>query len=391
MVGDGIFTVTLALETLRVDDHPTALSFVLAARLAPTVLLLLLGGVIVDRVPPRMAMLVSDAVRGLTVAFITLGVATGRLRLWELVVMAVIFGIGDAFSTPAEVAIVPELLPTELLVQGNALTATSQQGAKFAGPAIGGIIAAAFGLAWGFGLDAASFAVSAVTLAIMTRRQTRPPTGRSMLAEAREGLRYCFSQRWLWVAMVASGVANFAAFAPVLVLVPVLIRNGMHQPPVALGFVIAAGGVGGALTSIIVGRTGAPRLRVTAIWLSWALASSAVIGLAFAPNPWVAGLLVAVVWAMLMYGNVLWTPLMQERVPASLLGRAASVDWMFSFVGTPVGMVVAGVVAGRVGPRTALFAGGIVAAITVLGVLVPGVRDPERRPVEQPVQQETSV
>ena len=57
---------------------------------------------------------------------IAAGVAAGHIRLWELLTMAVIFGIGDAFFDPASVAIVPELLPAELLVQGNALTATSQ-------------------------------------------------------------------------------------------------------------------------------------------------------------------------------------------------------------------------------------------------------------------------
>jgi MFS family permease len=60
LIGDGVYTVALALETLRIDNHPLALSLVLAARLLPTVLLLVAGGVIVDRVPRRMAMLTSD-------------------------------------------------------------------------------------------------------------------------------------------------------------------------------------------------------------------------------------------------------------------------------------------------------------------------------------------
>jgi MFS family permease len=60
LIGDGIYTVALALETLRIDNHPLALSLVLAARLLPTVLLLVVGGVIVDRIPRRFAMLASD-------------------------------------------------------------------------------------------------------------------------------------------------------------------------------------------------------------------------------------------------------------------------------------------------------------------------------------------
>src|ERR1700692_2287211 len=72
LVGDGVYTVALALVTLRIDDHPLALSFVLAARLLPTVLLLLAGGVIVDRIPRRLALLAADPPRGAAVAVIAL-------------------------------------------------------------------------------------------------------------------------------------------------------------------------------------------------------------------------------------------------------------------------------------------------------------------------------
>ncbi|MGA7988439.1 MAG: MFS transporter [Candidatus Dormiibacterota bacterium] len=81
LVGDGVFMVALALETLHIDDHPAALSLVLAARLVPTVLLLLVGGVIVDRIPRRVAMLVSDVTRGLAVAVVALLVALGDVEV----------------------------------------------------------------------------------------------------------------------------------------------------------------------------------------------------------------------------------------------------------------------------------------------------------------------
>jgi hypothetical protein len=78
-LGDGIFTVTLAIETLRLDHHATGLSYVLAARLLPAVLFTLAGGVLVDRVPRRLVMLASDVARGAAVAVITVLVATGEI------------------------------------------------------------------------------------------------------------------------------------------------------------------------------------------------------------------------------------------------------------------------------------------------------------------------
>jgi Transmembrane secretion effector len=160
MAGDGIFTVALAVETLRVDSHPLALAIVLAARLVPTVLLLLLGGVVVDRVPRRLAMLASDVVRGAAVVTISILIAQRSLDLGGLLVMSAIFGVADAFFSPASTAVVPEVLPAELLVQASALSSMSRVFARqLLGPALGGVLVAAVGTAWSFGLDGASFAV----------------------------------------------------------------------------------------------------------------------------------------------------------------------------------------------------------------------------------------
>jgi DHA3 family tetracycline resistance protein-like MFS transporter len=164
-LGDGIFTIALALEALHIDPHPSGLAFVLAARAVPSVCLALVGGVVVDRVPRRMAMLVSDVVRGVAVASIAVLVATGALHLWALIVMSVVFGAADAFFGPASMAFLPELLPAGLLVQGNALSQTSNQLTQgLLGPAVGGFVVLAIGTAASFGFDAASFAVSAACL-----------------------------------------------------------------------------------------------------------------------------------------------------------------------------------------------------------------------------------
>jgi MFS family permease len=380
LVGDGVFIVALALETLRIDNRPAALSFVLAARLLPTVLLLLVGGVIVDRIPRRMAMLVSDVSRGLAVTAIAALVALDVMQVWELVVLSVIFGAADALFYPASTAVVQEILPAELLVQGSALSSTSHTAAQvLVGPALGGLIVASLGYDWAFAVDAASFAVSAGCLLAMARLPRPKPSGRSALAEAREGLRYCRSQPWLWGTIVAAGIANFASFAPLAILIPLLVNDVLHQGAVALGLVFAAGGLGGIVVSLLVVRLGAPRHRITAMWVGWGIAAVGVIGLAVAPNIWLAGACALVVLGMLQYGNLLWNPLMQELVPEDLIGRASSVDWTVSLSLSPLGVITAGALAGAIGVRTTILAGALI-SVLMTGVLVlPGVRDPERR------------
>lgn len=378
MFGDGILNVALPLQALQLDRDPIGLSLVLMARVAPTVCTLLIAGVVVDRVPRRLSMLASDAVRGLAVAVIAVGIVAGGLRLWALIAMSAVFGVADAFFLPSMLAIVPEVLPGDLLVRGGALMSGSQQVARMlAGPALGGLIVAIAGFGAAFTADAASFAVSTAALLAVRGRPGPARIRRSVLAEAREGLRYCLSQRWLWMTIAALGIANLVAYAPLPLLVPLLVKNALAGGPRALGLVTAASGAGGLIATVAAGRLKPPRRPMVVIWVSWGLAGIAVAGLGLAQNAWVAGLLVALCWAVVMYGTVLWNALMQARVPTALLGRASSVEWLLSYAGSPVGVVAAGAVAGAFGPRAVLGVGGSLAALMALVLLVPGVREPQ--------------
>lgn len=204
-----------------------------------------------------------------------------------------------------------------------------------------------------------------------------------MLADALDGLRYVRSQPWFWVTVVAAGLANFAAFSPLSVTVPLLVRHVLNESAAALGLVLAAGGLGGAITSLVLGRLGAPRRRITAMMVGWSLSGASMVLLGLAPQIWLVGLGQFLVWAGLLYGNTIWSALMQDLVPANLLGRASSVDWLVSICLSPLGIVVAGFVAGAIGVRNTIVAGGVLATLMVLALLVPGVRDPEKRLPEE--------
>lgn len=378
LVGDGIFTVALPLEVLRQTGSPLALSVVVAARTLPAVLLLLVGGALVDRLSRRSVMLASDLCCAVAVGLVALLMALGDARVWELVVLSAFFGTTSAFFRPASSAIVPELLPPHLLVSAGALGSLSQSMAKYlVGPLAGGVLVTAIGNTWAFGLNAASFALSAVCLTFV-RRTDRPgaATG-SLLGEIRDGLRHCRSEPWLWWSIVGVGPANLVCFAALPVMIPLFVTDVLNGGALALGVLFAASGAGGALASGVAGRW-PPRRRMTAIWTAWAGVGAAAAGLALAPWLWLAALFTAAAWFGLSYGNILWYSLMQREVPSGLLGRVASVDWALSMGLTPLGVIVGGLAAGAIGVRPTLIAGGVLAACTACVLLVPGVRAPDR-------------
>src|ERR1700690_4010144 len=109
VVGNGLFLVALPLEVLQISNSPLNLALVISAQTIPSVLLLLIGGTLVDRLSRRVVMLVSDSVRGTSVLRLAALVARHDARLWEFIVLAVVFGSADAFFLPASTAIAPDI------------------------------------------------------------------------------------------------------------------------------------------------------------------------------------------------------------------------------------------------------------------------------------------
>jgi Transmembrane secretion effector len=382
LLGDGVLTVALAWQTLQLSPSPTALALVMFARATPRILLMLLGGVISDRLPRRLVMLAADLVQALAVGVLALLAAGGQLRLWHLVALAAVASAASAFFLPASTALLPELLATDLLLPANALSTSSRVlAAQFAGPALGGLLVAAAGTAAAFAVDAASFLVSVATLAMLrTRPEPRPASERttSMPQEVGEGLAYARGQPWIWVTLVVAAVGNFLVTGPLPVLLPVLVRR-LGAGAGSLGLVYAAFGVGGGLAVLLAGQLGLPRQRVTAMYAVWIPSGLVVAGIGVARELLVLAVLYGLAGLLLELGNLIWTTLVQERVPARVLGRVSSLDWLISVGSQPLAIAATGPLAAAVGATAVLVAGGLASVpASVAGLLWPGVRDPDR-------------
>ena len=389
VVGDGIYTVAIALEALRISDHASALAAVEAARVAPNAVFLLFAGALVDRLPRRLVVLGANVLRGGAIAALAALVAVHALNLTELVVLSAVVGAGDAFFYPAYRAIMPELLPADLLTQGNAFNSASQTvGSSFLGPGARRRDRRRGGSLGGIRHRRRDLRRQRAVPAGDGPCPRAGPVGRSVVADARLGIRWTMRQRWLWYGILATGVANFAAFAPTAVTFPLIVRDVLHQGPVAYGVTFGASGVGGLLAAVVAGRLGSPRRRMIMIWAAWAAASVALAGVGVAPDVFVVAICGAITFFGLTYGNLLWGALMQIAVPAHMLGRASSVDWLFSICLSPLGLLFAGALAGSIGARETVLVGAGLSALSCLVVFVPGVRDPERAdyaPVPLPV------
>jgi MFS family permease len=381
LVGDGIFLVAIAWESYVLWNAPAALSIVSIGMTIPTIAFLLVGGVVSDRHDRRVVMAWADGLRAVAVALVAVLVLLDALRFWELVGLVALYGVGTAFFTPAFEAILPELLPKRDLPAANALDQFVRPLAlRLVGPVAGGaLVAVSAGIA--FAIDAASFAATLAAVLAMPRRSCRhaeahPSTG----AALKQGLRFVRTRVWLWGTLLSAAIAYLVFLGPAEVLLPFVVKNDLHASAGTLGLVLAAGGLGAVGAAIFMGHRGHPRRDVTVIYVTWTLATLAIAGYGFANAAWQLMLACLVFNGLEAAGTIVWATVKQRQVPAAMLGRVSSLDWLISIGLLPLSFALTAPIAAAVGARATLIgAAGLGAVITFAAYFLPGMREIEQQ------------
>lgn len=372
VLGNGIHDVALPFQILALGGGARELAVWAASLFIASLIFLLLGGAIADRVPRRALILASDLVQGLVVGAIGALSASGALRFEHLYVSAAIYGMCGAFFHPAISAIIPELVPPDVLQAGNAARAMSRQISLLVGPATGGLIVATAGLPAAFALDAATFFFSFATLLAARPPRREPAAPAPLYRQIREGLAYTFSVRWLWVFIFAWSLVLLGEFGPRMVGLPLFVRDVLGGDARLFGLVTAAMGAGEIVTGLVLAQARVRRLGV-GICLFTVAGALATMGIGLVPHVAATVAFAAVMGAEFTGIGILWTTAVQKHVPPAMLGRVMSIDAFGGGLLLPVAPAAfAGVVA-AVGPAQAFVIGGGFALVIVVALLF--VRD----------------
>jgi MFS family permease len=382
----GDFCYAVALPWLVLSNHGNAaqLGIVLACYGIPRAALTVPGGSLADRVGPRRVMLGSDAVRCALSAVLAVLAASHVSSLAALGPVAAVVGACSALFLPASAAVMPTLLGADELAAANAVYSGALQIGMMLGPVIGGTVVAAAGPAVGFCVDAATFAVSALTLALMAAPARRhAPTasdpGESVEVHAADGARPELApapktiwallrrERILQVILLVSVTANFALTGTGEVALPALAhaRFGAGGYGAVLACV-AVGSLAGTFIVAKVGRRARPAMLIGGAFLIAAVA----LGLA----PFLGGL-PGVAAAMFVFGvalgfdNVLSITLLQQWAPPDMLGRVMGLI-MLAGAGTfPLSTAIAGLLTRHFGPSVVFPIAGVLLAAAIVGGL----------------------
>lgn len=351
---------------LSLTGSSAAVGITTALQFLPMLVFGLYGGVLVDRLPKRPTLLVTQAamaVTGLALAFLTL---SGHVQVWHVYVAAFAVGLATVLDNPARQSFVSEMVGPEQLQNAVSLNSANFQSARLVGPAVAGVMITGVGTGWAFLANGLSFVAPIAGLLLMRARELhavrRAPRGKGQL---REGLRYVAGRpELIWPIVLVGFIGTFGFNFPVWLSA---YANGVFHSGAGsyslFNTLMAVGSLGGAL---LAARRGTARLRIL-IAAALAFGTLEVVA-ALAPSYWLFALLMVPIGVFGLTVNVTANTAVQMATDPAMRGRVMSLFMMVFMGGTPLGAPVVGWITDTYGARVGFALGGLISAAAAAGI-----------------------
>jgi MFS family permease len=355
--GSSITQFALPLLVFDMTGSALDLGIAFAAGMLPYPLLGLVIGAWSDRVDRKRLMVLTDVARAAVVASVPLAAAVGMLSVWWIYAVLFVSTTLTIAFTAAEFAAIPALVSRDDLVTANGRIAASFSAASMIGPPVAGAALAVVSLPALVALDAASFLVSAVSVALIRRelhaRRERPATG--IRADIVEGLRYVLGHPVLRNISAMMALVNFVS-TTVYAQMILYAKTRFAASDAEVGLLFAAGPVGVVIFSLLAGPL--RRRWSFGVVALGALMLSGLADVALAFVPWLGGavVLVALGGGLGNLFNINTASLRQAIVPEHMLGRVLSIAAVLAWSANPLGALAGAYAIERTGDVALVYA-----------------------------------
>ncbi len=390
--GSSITAIALPFVAITLlNAGPLEVAILNLADFLPFLLIGLLAGALVDRLPRRAVLIGGDLGRAALILTIPIAYLAGLLTLTQLIIVGFSVGVLTVFFDVAYQAYLPSLIGRKDLVEGNSKLELSRSAAGLLGPGLGGLLVEVLRAPVAMLVDAASFLVSALFLATIKDRATaseltlretaqkgegqpqRPAPG-TMRREIAEGLRFVFGHPVLRTIGAATATSNlFSSIGGAAFMLFAI--NELKMSPALIGTAFSLGSVGGLVASLVAGplsrRFGVGRVIVATVALGGPF--EVAVGLGSAGADAINLLLIAAAgFAMGGSGtiyNINQVSLRQAITPEAMSGRMNATMRWFVWGTMPIGSIIGGIIGETLGVRAAILIGGAGASLAFVPLL----------------------
>ncbi|MEP7219886.1 MAG: MFS transporter [Bacteroidota bacterium] len=370
VAGSQMQNVAINWQVYQVTHSAKMLGLIGLFRVIPIVIFSLFGGVVADVYNRRKILFFTQSVMMLSAIGLALSAGLGNTSTWVVLMLTALAAAAGAFDGPARQSLIPNLVPPEDLTNAISLNTMMFQASMIIGPALSGLVIAAYGVDAVYWINAATFLAVIGALVLMRAQEHRETsTTKVDFASLLEGLRFVRHSPMILSTMLLDFFATF--FSSATALLPIFAQDILHVGARGLGILYAAESVGSLAAGFGMSLFGEIRRKGRLLLGSVAAYGAATAIYAFSHNFYLSLLLLGLVGIGDSISTVLRVTIRQRETPDYIRGRMTAVNMIFFMGGPQLGNLEAGLLAGWIGGATGAIvsvATGGVATIIFVGL-----------------------
>ena len=371
LIGTWMQNIAQPWLAYQLTDSPFLLSLVSAMQFIPVLVLSLFAGVIIDKIPKKRLLILTQSASLLITLVLAILTYTGNVQYWHILLMSGLLGVVNTLDMPARQSFVIELVGKEDLMNAIALNSTVFNLARIIGPALAGLVMVQFGVAACFLINSISFAAIIVSLfAIkplkLPKQETAPE---KLFSSIKSGLRYLYNDKEIFdiillVAIVATLAMNFN------ILVPVIVKTVFHMQESGFSALMSFMGIGSFLGSIMIASMSKRGPKQFFLWGLPFVVSGLFVLMGINGNFYLTGILLAVNGFFFIMFSTSCNTTLQLKAKNEYRGRVISIYTLVFSGFTPFGSLIAGTITDFWGANIGFVTMGILILVFMLILLL---------------------
>ncbi|WP_144513986.1 MFS transporter [Bacillus sp. FJAT-22090] len=342
-IGDGFQQITLIYLIFEMGGSSSQMALSLFFSVFPRILLLLVGGVAVDRLSAKQVIWISDFARFVILTVLISFLFFDALSFPLLYLLLSLSGVASGFFYPAFNTIVPSIVETRDLENANAWVQSISQTAIFIGPPLAGLVVGLYGIEAGFLINAMSYLIGAITgIMVSVNKENSPKVKDSRIVkDFVEGFQQVWTTKWLRTVLLVNLVGGLVVVGPMQIALPLYSKESFDLAPSQMGFVLAAFGAGSVIGMMFVTKLH-PKYKTLRSFYWLELIQGLLLFLVAIPSVWVVLLSLAAIGILNGISSVIIISKIQAHVPRARLGRTMSIVSLAAFGAVPISQLLTG-------------------------------------------------
>lgn len=370
-IGAALFTTSLPFLIIHLGGQASDISATQSMFIIPQLLILLLGGMLVDQLPKKFLIVIINLVRGIALLLITYLIINKHIRIWHIYLLTFFLGTLNTLYRPALKAILPSIVDKEYLVKANSYRTMAQQIFEMIGPILAAYLVVTFSIFITFGINAVSFLLAAFAFAFLSiERKPAVESKKTLWQQYKEGFQVLIQHKWLGYSILIGSVVNIGIASFDVIILPIY-ANEYFKGIESFGWLLSSMALGAFLGAWFISRQREVSNNFKKYYLFMLSVGLLILFLSFSNIFLLSLLMLFCIGFAITSFVIIWDSAVQELIEEEYLGRVTSLQMFGGLLFLPIGYYIFGYLIDHISIQLAMFLSSLIIILaSIIGILI---------------------